>query len=151
MGQIAGLKVRQVMEADWPSIFEIDRNITGNPRALSWSQKVSSHLKTYSPAISFVAEVDDRVVGFILAGIRGAEYSLPLAGWIDIVGVDPKYQGQRIGQNLVEACIEESHLKGIKTRLMINENDKRLIDYLISLGFRRGEFVEFVKGFATPS
>ncbi|MFC1823533.1 GNAT family N-acetyltransferase [Thermodesulfobacteriota bacterium] len=149
MEQVIGLRIRQMTEEDWESISEIDSNITGNPRSPTWPQRASSHLKTYSAEISFVAEVEGRVVGFILAGIRGAEYSLPLAGWIDIVGVDPEYHGQGIGRTLVEACFEECHLKGIKTRLMIKESDERLIKYLTSLGFQRGEFVEFVKGFTT--
>ena len=73
MEQINGVKIRQMTDQDWESISEIDRNITGNPRAPSWPQRASSHLKTYSPDISFVAEIEGRVVGFILAGIRGAE------------------------------------------------------------------------------
>ena len=147
MKQIKELRIRQMTENDWEGILEIDKNITGKDRTPSWPQKVSSHLKTHSPSLSFVAEEEGRVVGFILADIRGAEYALPLAGWIDGVGVDPAYQGQGIGRKLIETCIEECHLNGIKARLMIKESDERFQKFLINLGFKRGEFVEFVKGF----
>ena len=148
MKQIKGLTIRLMREDDWASIIEVDRNITGKDRTPSWPQRASSHLRTYYPPLSFVAEVEGRVVGFILADIRGAEYALPLGGWIDSVGVDPEYQERGIGRKLIESCIEECHLKGIKARLMIKESDQHLQKFLVSIGFQRGEFTEFVKGFA---
>jgi ribosomal protein S18 acetylase RimI-like enzyme len=148
MEQIKGLRIRQMTEDDWEIISEIDGKITGKDRTPSWPQKASSHIRTFSPSLSFVAEVEDKVVGFILADIRGAEYALPLAGWIDSVGVDPEHHGQGIGRKLIETSIEECHLNGIKTRLMFRKSDERLKKFLRSLGFEQGELVEFVKGFA---
>ena len=149
MEQIKGLKIRQMTKDDWESILNIDAKITGKTRTPSWPQRASSHARTFSPSLSFVAEADGKVVGFILADVRGAEYALPLAGWIDSVGVDPEYQGHGIGQKLIEASIEECHINGIKARLMIKESDERFKKFLLSIGFRRGEFVEFVKGFTS--
>jgi len=147
MEQIEGLRIRQMTKNDWEGIVGIDAKITGKRRTPSWPQRVSSHTRTFSPSLSFVAEIDGKVVGFILADVRGAEYALPLAGWIDSVGVDPEYQGQGIGRKLIESSIEECHVHGIKARLMIKETDERLQNFLLSVGFRRGEYVEFVKGF----
>ena len=148
MDQIKGLRIRQMTEDDWESVSEIDRKITGKDRTPSWPQKASSHLRTFSPSLSFVAEMEDKLVGFILADIRGAEYALPLAGWIDSVGVDPEYHRKGIGRKLIETCIEECHLNGIKARLMIRKSDELLKKYLCSIGFKQGELVEFVKGFS---
>ena len=149
MEKTKGLNIRQMTEDDWESISEIDSKITGKDRTPSWPQKASSHLRTFSPSLSFVAEIDDKVVGFILADIRGAEYALPLAGWIDSVGVDPEYQRQGIGRKLIETSIEECHLNGIKARLMVRKSDELLQKFLFSLGFEQGELIEFVKGFST--
>ena len=148
MERIKGLKIRPMTENDWASIIKVDKSITGRDRTLSWPQKASSHLRTYHPSLSFVAEVEGNVVGFIMAAIRGAEYALPLAGWIDSVGVDPEYHRKGIGRKLIETCIEECHLNGIKARLMIRKSDELLKKYLCSIGFKQGELVEFVKGFS---
>ena len=147
MEQINGLNIRAMVKNDWESILEIDSKITGKDRTSSWPQRASSHLKTYSPSLSFVAELEGRVVGFILVDIRGAEYALPLGGWIDSVAVDPEYHGQGIGRKLMNSCIEECHVEGLKVRLMIKESDELLKRFILPLGFKRGEFVEFVKGF----
>jgi ribosomal protein S18 acetylase RimI-like enzyme len=93
--------------------------------------------------------MEGKVVGFILADLRGAEYALPLGGWIDSVGVDPEYQGRGIGRKLIDSFIEECHVRGIKARSMVRDSDQHLQKLLLSLGFQRGEFIEFVKGFAS--
>jgi GNAT superfamily N-acetyltransferase len=91
-----------------------------------------------------VAEVGGRVVGFILGDIRGAEYALPLSGWIDIMGVDPEYQGKGIGHRLLEAFIQGCRSRGLKARAIVREGDSQLQGFLTQMGFRRGELVEFV-------
>jgi ribosomal protein S18 acetylase RimI-like enzyme len=147
MEQIDGVNIREMTERDLAALVKIDKRITGRDRASSWPQKVSSHFATYYPPLSFVAEVDGRVVGFIIGVIMGAEYSLPLSGWINIIGVDPDYQGRGIGRLLTRAFFEGCHHRGIKARLMVRQSDERLKKMLLSLGFRQGELVDFVKGF----
>jgi len=89
MEPIQGLRIREMTDIDMAAMIEIDKKITGKDRISSWPQKVSSHFKTYYPPLSFVGEVEGRVVGFIIGVVMGAEYSLPLSGWINIIGVDP--------------------------------------------------------------
>ncbi|MEE9202365.1 MAG: GNAT family N-acetyltransferase [Dehalococcoidia bacterium] len=140
----AEIGVRRMQEEDIPAILAIDQKVVGRDRTPSWPQRVSSHFRTYYPPLSYVAETDDGVVGFILGDIRGAEYALPLSGWIDIVGVDPDYQSRGIGRRLIEAFMQGCRTKGIKPRAIIREGDTRLQDFLSQMGFRRGELVEFV-------
>lgn len=139
------IRIRRMEEDDFSSMVEIDKKITGKERVPSWPQKVSTHLKIYYPPLCFVAEVENEIIGFILGDMRGAEYGLPLSGWIDILGIDPEYQGQKLGQRLIEAFSEECHHIGIKSRVMVREHDERIQKFLSSVGFRRGELVELVK------
>jgi len=148
MALIEGVSIREMTEKDLAALVQIDKRITGRDRASSWPQKVSSHFATYYPPLSFVAETDGKVVGFILGVIMGAEYSLPLSGWINIIGVHPDYQGRGVGRMLTQAFIDGCRHRGIKTRLMVRQGDERLKKMLMSLGFEQGELVDFVKGFA---
>jgi len=130
---------------DLAQIIEIDKKITGRERTSTWPQKVSSHFETYDLALCFVAEVEGRVRGFILGNIRGAEYGLPLGGWIDIMGIDPEYQGRGIGRMLADAFTEECRFRGIKARVMTRASDERLQKFMLRLGFKRGELINFDK------
>jgi len=147
MDPVEGLKIREMTDSDIAVLIQIDKKITGKERVSSWPQKVSSHFKTYYPPLSLVAEVEGKVVGFIIGVIMGAEYSLPLSGWINIIGVDPQYQGRGIGRMLTNSFIEACHRRGIKARLMVRQSDETLKKMLSSLGFQQGDLVDFVKGF----
>ena len=68
------IKIRGMAEEDLPKVKEIDRALVGPERALSWPLRVEAHWWIYRPLLNFVAEVDDKVVGFLLGDIRGAEY-----------------------------------------------------------------------------
>jgi len=147
MEPVKGLSLRTMTDNDLAAIVEIDKKIVGKDRMVSWPQKASSHFKTYYPPLSFVAEVDDRVVGFIIGVIMGAEYGLPLSGWINIIGIDPEYQGRGLASMLLKSFVEACHRRGIKARLMVHQKDGSLKKVLGSLGFQQGDLVDFVKGF----
>jgi ribosomal protein S18 acetylase RimI-like enzyme len=144
---VEGLTVRAMTDGDMAAMVEIDKRIVGKERVVSWPQKVSSHFKTHYPPLSFVAELDGRVVGFIMGVIMGAEYALPLSGWINIIGVDPDYQRRGVASMLLNSFIEACHQRGIKCRLMVRQKDERLKRLLLSRGFQQGDLVDFVKGF----
>ena len=139
------VNVRKLRAEDLSAIIELDKRVVGKDRASSWPQRVASHLKTYEPLLAHVAETEGKVIGFIIGDIRGSEYALPLGGWIDIVGVDPTYQGQGIGRKLIEAFDLECRRNRVKTRIMIRENDERILKFVRSLGFRRGQLIDFEK------
>lgn len=145
MEQPSGLNIRNMEDGDRNAISEVDQRITGRER--DWEQKASSHFGTYHPSFSFVAEVEGRLVGFIMGDVRGADYALPLGGYIDIMGVDPDYQSKGIGKRLLEHFVRECLDSGFKARGLLRGDQKRMHAFLASAGFQRGDLVEFVKGF----
>ena len=108
------VKIRRMTEADLPDMRRIDKLIVGEGRAISWLLKAETQWAVYHPALSLVAEVKDRMVGFLLGDIRGAEYGTDINGWIDMIGIIPQQQGQGIGRKLVEAFCEECGRNGVK-------------------------------------
>ncbi|MEK7847417.1 MAG: GNAT family N-acetyltransferase [Chloroflexota bacterium] len=141
----AAIEIRRMQEEDIPAILEIDQKVVGKDRTPTWPQRASSHFRTYYPPLSYVALVGGRVVGFILGDIRGAEYALPLSGWIDIMGVDPAYQSQGIGHRLIDTFFQGCRSRGLKARAIVRDGDTRLLRFLNQMSFRRGELVEFVR------
>lgn len=83
------------------------------------------------------------MVGFLLGDIRGAEYGTDTSGWIDMMGVAPEHQHKGIGKSLVGAFCEECQRNGVRVRIIIREDDQRLIGFWTSVGFQRGDLVSY--------
>ena len=135
------VRIRRMTETDLDKIKDIDRALVGPERALSWPLRVEAHWWVYRPMLNFVAEVDGEVVGFLLGDIRGAEYGTDISGWIDMIGVAPEHQHRGIGQRLVETFCEECQKNEVKVRVIIRDDDRRLIRFWTSVGFQKGKLV----------
>lgn len=74
------VKIRRMVEADLEAVKEIDRLLVGEERALSWPSSVETEWLAYRPALSFVAEVGGKIVGFLLGDIRRERYGIGRGG-----------------------------------------------------------------------
>lgn len=139
----AEVKIRRMTEGDLQRVKDIDRALVGPDRALSWPLRVEAHWWVYRPVLNFVAEMADELVGFLLGDIRGAEYGTDISGWIDMMGIAPDYQGKGIGPKLVEAFCEECRKNEVRVRVVIREDDERLVGFWTSVGSHRGNLVSY--------
>lgn len=107
--------VRAMDEDDLNAVVEIDRKVLGTKRREFWKRKIE-YTGIY-PRPAFVAEVEGKVVGFILGYVSGWEFGVPdTVGWIDTLGVDPDYQRQGIGTTLFNALIDSFKSSGKETK-----------------------------------
>ncbi|RMF96470.1 MAG: GNAT family N-acetyltransferase [Candidatus Schekmanbacteria bacterium] len=142
MGEI---KIRNLARHDIEAIVKIDEKITGRPHEAYWTGKISKYLAS-EPGACLAAEIEGKVVGFVLGDIRGWEYAVPTCGWLDVIGVDVEYQGMGIGKKLIEALFSFFKKSGIENVVtMVNWNEADLIDYFRSQGFERGEYINMIK------
>jgi len=139
------IRVRRMTEADLPKVREIDQELVGPDRSVSWPLRVEAHWWVYRGMPNFVAELDDRIVGFILGDLRGSEYGPEVSGWIDVMGVSPEHQGKGIGRRLVEAFCGECRGQGFNVRIVAVGSDNRLSRFATSLGFTKGDLVGYEK------
>ena len=137
------VKIRIMTQEDLQRMKDIDRALVGPNRSLSWPLEVEAQWWVYRPSLNFVAEVDGEVVGFLLGDIRGAEYGTDMSGWIDMIGVAPEHQSRGIGRRLVAAFGKECRKNEVKARVIIREDDQRLIGFWTSVGFQRGNLVSY--------
>ena len=63
---------------------------------------------------SFVAELDGRVVGYMISLVISVSFGIKKSTWISNMGVTPKFMGQGIGESLAKKIFEFSREKGIK-------------------------------------
>ena len=96
--------------------------------------------------LSFVAEVDGKVIGFIWGRLAFAGIPVDEVGIIHMIIVDPDYQRQGIAGKLVDALAKRCHEKGVKTvRAVIDERHWELQNYFQKLGFKRSEMVIYTR------
>jgi len=126
--------------SDLDQIVEIDIKVLGKPRPEYWEMKIDI-VENRSQISSLVAEMDGKVVGFIIGGASRWEYGLPEdIGWIDTIGVDPEYQRRGIAQILFSEMANNLKKVGVKTiNTFVTKRDWRLLKFFNSVGFQPGD------------
>ena len=129
-------RVRALNELDIGSVVSIDERITGIYRPEFWEQRVGYYLRR-DPDASKVAEVDGKVVGFMLGDVRAGEFGLEEpSGWIERFGIDPEYRGRDLGKQMFEAILGHFRGAGATTvRTLVDGKDGAVAGFLKALGF----------------
>jgi len=141
----AKVKIRPMEPEDITGILEVDRKISGVQRAITYRDLVREALGGQMD-VSFVAEVGNQMVGFILAYLTYVREQVTEVCVIQIFGVDPQYQGQGIATQLIQKQLDECRSKRIKLiRVMLEERDDELQKFFKRLGFDRGRYIDYPK------
>lgn len=133
--------VRRMRMQDAAAVLRINEAITGHAGEAQWESKIIDDLSR-NPLGCLVAEVDGEIAGFIFGDVRGWAFGIPKCGWIEIVGIDPRFQGRGIARALIEklATYFANH-NVVRVMTMVNWNDGGLVGFFRALGFERSEFI----------
>lgn len=139
-------RIRPLDELDIDAIVEIDEEIGGRYRPEVWERRIGYYLRR-DPEASVVAEVDGRVIGFMLGEVRSGEFGLEEpTGWIEVLGVDPAHRGRAVGRLMAEAMLEHFRRQGATSvRTFVDEEMADLYGFFGSLGFEPATMRPFVK------
>jgi len=134
--------VRKIALKDLKRIIEIDTKILGKARPEYWEMKLII-AERQSPVSSLVAEIDGKVVGFIIGDASGWEYGVPEStGLIDTVGVDPEYQRRGIASLLFKEMIANLKKVGVnRVTTFVTWSDWELLKFFNTVGFKMGKMV----------
>ena len=92
--------------------------------------------------LSFIAEFEGHLVGFILARIEYLGIPIKEVCVIHAIAVEPKYQRQGIGSLLINKLKITCDSKRILTmRAFVSQNDSKLLNYFERLGFHRSDII----------
>ena len=95
---------------------------------------------------SFIAELDGRVVGYVIISILSGIFGIKRSAWIAQLGVHPRFMGKRIGERLAEEGFNYCKTRGIKdiyTTVRWDSTD--LLSFFKTLGFDRSNFINLRK------
>ncbi len=134
--RVGEIVVRPLSELDIESITRIDEKVTGLYRPQFWENRIAYYLRR-DPENSRVAEVDGRVVGFMLADLRGGEFGLEeTSGWIERFGVDPEFRGRGLGRRLFDELAAQFRATGAtRLRTLVDSSSGETAGFLKSVGF----------------
>ena len=139
------LLIRKLQIDDAESICRIQESITKEPITVDY-RKVAEEEAKNKDGVSFVAELDGKIVGFMITYIIYGGFGLEKSAWIGAFGVEPKYMGSSIGKSLAKevfGIIADRGIKNIFTSVRWDSTD--LLSFFKSLGFDRCEFINLKK------
>lgn len=142
MDFLDNVKIRTLKSEDLGAIVEIDERVLGEYRRNYWERKLELMNNKFSQ-ISLVAEMEGKVVGFILGDVSGWEFGVPeTIGWIETIGVDPGYQKKGLATALAHVLINNLKATGVKTiYTLVSWNDWDLLQFFHTMGFTRGDMI----------
>ena len=143
------VNIRPMKRGDISSILAMFKKMGDARGTLTYKDLINSDLGG-ALDLSFVAEVENKTVGFVLARLAYVGIPVTEVGIIQAVAVDPDYRREGIGARLLSALSSCCQSEGIsQLRVGVNERDTQLKGFFENLGFRRSELVNYTKTFKT--
>jgi ribosomal protein S18 acetylase RimI-like enzyme len=142
------VNIRRMERSDIHEVLALDRVIRGPGRDVISYEDLASANPGTPPDLSFVAEVDGKIIGFSIN--RSMYLMVPLTEVciIHAIFVHPDYQGRGIGRKLIQAVLYHCQVEDIGTiRALIPEGNKELQFLFERQDFKRSPIVNFDKTF----
>ena len=95
---IENLVIRKIRVEDADGISRIQAGIIKSPNDTDFRRIIEGQVRKEDEEASFVAEIDGKVVGYMISYIIYAAFGLDKSAWIAELGVDPRFMGQGIGK-----------------------------------------------------
>jgi N-acetylglutamate synthase len=122
--------IREMSITDYDEVFTLWQRCEGIGLSDSDSRENIRRYLDHNPGMSFVALIDDKVVGAVLAGHDGRR------GYVYHLAVHPDYRRQDIGRSLVDRCLKILIDSGIrKCHIFIFNNNASGIEFWKSVGW----------------
>jgi N-acetylglutamate synthase-like GNAT family acetyltransferase len=119
-------KMRVMKRDDLDAVAAIDTLVTKQQRRPYYERKIEAVTNNpHNINTSLVAEVDGKVVGFIMGDVYFGEYGIPeTSATIDTIGVHPECQNRGVAHDLMDQFL--TNMKGVgvsRVYTLVNWND----------------------------
>lgn len=129
------VRTRDLKPQDMQAILSIEYKCFKDP----YPPSLLNHLHSMHPDGFLVAEVDGRVVGYVIGAVRWGGI-----GHILTVAVDPPYRRHGIGSALMADIMNRLRAKKVKSvRLEARKSNLTAQRFYLKLGFKRREEIPY--------
>ena len=138
-------RIRPMTPEDSEEISRIYGEITKKTVEADFTRLIRAHAQGKDSAC-FVAELDDRVVGFMISYILTLGFGIEKSAWIATMGVHPRYMGQGIGARLAAEIFKSYDAQGItRVYTSVRWDSTDLLSFFRTLDFERSDFINLTK------
>ena len=137
--------IRKLKEEDAEDISTIHAAITQLP-VMNDFRKTIKEQALRDEGASFIAEFKGQIVGYMVSYILSGGFGIGKSAWIAMLGVNPKYMGQGIGEKLAREIFKYYQAQGVRyiyTSVRWDSTD--LLSFFKTLGFDRSDFINLRK------
>lgn len=139
------LLIRRIALEDADELSQIQASITKSSPTIDFRQIIKHQVRKDEDA-SFVAEIDGKVVGYMISYIVYGGFGLEKSAWIATLGVDPKLMGGGIGKRLAEEILAVYREKGVAHIFTsVRWDSVDILSFFKELGFDRSNFINLRK------
>lgn len=139
------LRIRRLSKDDADRVCQIYAAITLKDVDPDFKRVIEDHSQREDDAC-LVAEIDGRLVGFMISYIITAGFGMTKSAWIATVGVDPNCMGQGIGAGMAEQIFRYYHDQGVENvYTSVRWDSTDLLSFFKTLGFDRSNFINLRK------
>ena len=139
------IRIRELAAADADDIADIYASIVRKSVDMDFKKLIEKHARSEND-ICFVAELDGRVIGFMISYILTFGFGIEKSAWIATLGVDPEYMGQGLGDRLAREIFKLYKRMGIsRVYTSVPWDSSDLLSFFKTLGFDRSKFINLKK------
>ena len=133
--------IREMVVGDYEKMITLWKNTPGIGLSDSDSKRNISQFLERNPGLSFVYEIEKRIIGTVLCGHDGRR------GYIYHLAVDHEFRKQGIGRELIVFCLEKLNRKRIaKCHLFLYSSNDDAMQFYNQIGWeKRSELVIYSK------
>ncbi|MCF8127158.1 MAG: GNAT family N-acetyltransferase [Deltaproteobacteria bacterium] len=135
------LLIRKIKPEDAEEITAIQSAITKASPPIDFRYIIEEHVQK-GEDVSFCAELDGKVVGYMISYIVYGGFGIQKSAWIATLGVDSRFMGQGIGRSLAEKLLAVYREKGIEHIFTtVRWDSVDLLSFFKTLGFDRSDYI----------
>jgi len=124
--------IREMVVGDYEKMITLWKNIPGIGLSDADSKRNISQFLERNPGLSFVYEIEKRIIGTVLCGHDGRR------GYIYHLAVDHEFRKQGIGKELMAYCLEKLIRKRItKCHLFLYSDNEDAIQFYNHIGWEK--------------
>lgn len=140
VGEEVSIREWEVEDAD--DICEIYSLITSTPVSADFKKMVLARTTKCGSDANFVAEVEGRIVGFIISYILPFGFGAEDCAYIATMGVHPKTMGQGVGVQMTKQLFDFYRKNGIsRIYTSVRWDSTDLLSFFRTMSFDRSNFI----------
>lgn len=119
-------KMRVMKREDLDAVAALDAMVSKQERREYYLRKIEAVVNNpHNINTSLVAELDGKIVGFIMGDVYFGEFGIPeTSATIDTIGVHPEYQNRGVAHDLMDQFLTNMKAVGVrKVYTLVNWDD----------------------------